>query len=179
MEMNCHTCASGTCAYIEVVSLWPKLKLCFSFLLFSGQIEDRRTVAFTAVISQIDIRNLGAGQSIVFDRILTNIRGAYHSTTGIFTTPVSGIYAFNVALMVNPGDREYLDIVKDGIAVMPIYCHTAGAQHYISPSRTVTLALNKGNEVWIRTSTSQNHGTGQIHGNGYTTFSGWLIDYTD
>ena len=127
----------------------------------------------------MEVRNLGAGHSIVFDRIISNIGGAYHSTTGIFTAPASGIYAFNMALMVSPGDREYLDIVKDGHGVMGIYSKASGAPHYVSSSRTVTLALNKGNEVWIRTSTSPGHGTGQIHGNGYTTFSGWLIGYTD
>ena len=148
----------------------------FSFL-FTGQIQDA-TVAFTAVISRTDLRNLGAGHSIVFDKIITNVGDGYHNTTGVFTAPASGIYVFNMALFVNAGNREYLCFVRNGIPVLYNYGQ-AGSQDSISTSRTVVLELSKGNEVWVRTSSASYHGTGQIHGNGFTTFSGWLIAYTE
>ena len=150
----------------------------YVFIYFSGQIQDA-TVAFTAVVSKFDVENLGAGQTITFDKIITNIGGAYHNSTGIFTAPVSGVYVFNMALYVNAGDNEYLCLVKRGVQLLCNYGHATGSTHAISTSRTITLALNKGDEVWVRTPPVSYHGSGRIHGYGYTTFSGWLLAYTE
>ena len=84
-----------------------------------------------------------------------------------------------MALFVNAGDNEYLCLVKRGSQVICNYGHATGSTHAISTSRTTTLVLNKGDEVWVRTLQLSFHGSGRIHGNGYTTFSGWLLAITE
>lgn len=132
------------------------------------------TVAFTAVITPTDLTHLSPGQPIVFDRTITNMGNAYDSSTGIFTAPIRGVYIFSMDAMVEPGENEYLEFVKDGAHVMYNYSHAGGSLHDVSSSRTVVLELEKGNQVWIRTSPNAAHGSGTLHGNEFSTFSGWL-----
>ncbi|XP_052820396.1 uncharacterized protein LOC128246245 [Mya arenaria] len=56
--------------------------------------------------------NTGVGQTIVYDHVITNVGGAYHNKTGIFTTPVSGVYVFNVDTMLDPGHRWLLALTE-------------------------------------------------------------------
>ena len=85
------------------------------------------------------------------------------------------MYVFNMAIMVRPGDRQYTEFAKNGRKVMSNYSKASGAKDYVSSSRTVSLQLATGDQVWIRTSTGSSHGNGLIHGNGFSTFSGYLI----
>ena len=111
--------------------------------------------------------------------MITNVGHAYDNKTGIFTAPLGGIYAFNMAVLVEPGYNEYLEFVKDGQHVMYNYAHAQGSLHDASSSRTTTLELFRGQTVWVRTSPNAAHGSGVLHGNGFTTFSGWLIAIKD
>ena len=132
-------------------------------------------VAFTAVVSPPQLSNLGAGQTVVYDQIVTDVGNDYHNRSGVFTAPVSGVYVFNYAVMMDPGLSEYIELVKNGNHVIWNYGHAPGATHLISASRTAVVELMVGDQVWIRTQKSSTHGNGIIHGNGFTTFSGWLI----
>ena len=123
--------------------------------------------------------HVGPGKTIVYDSVVTNVGGSYNSQTGIFTAPVSGVYVFNFAEMIDPGHNEYLELMKDGIHVMWNYGHAVGASHLASSSRTATVEVNKGGQVWVRTQNNQNHGSGNIHGNSFTTFSGWVVAITE
>ena len=129
-------------------------------------------VAFTAVVSPPILDNLGAGQPIVFDRVITNIGNCYDKITGIFTAPVKGVYVFEMTLMTDPGWYQYLELVQNDNHVIWNYGQASG-QHD-SSSRTVTIELAKGTRVWIRTQKAATHGSGKVHGNRFSTFSGWL-----
>ncbi|XP_052807189.1 complement C1q tumor necrosis factor-related protein 3-like [Mya arenaria] len=136
-------------------------------------------VAFTAVVSPPRLTLLGPGQTVIFDHVITNVGNAYKNATGVFRAPVTGVYVFNFAIMMDPGMDEYIELVKDGQHVMWNYGHAPGSTHLISASRTATVELRAGQDVWVRTANSANHGGGTIHGNGYTTFSGWLLAMTE
>ena len=125
------------------------------------------------------LSGLGPGYPVIFDHVVTNIGDAYNNKTGIFTAPISGVYVFNMALMVEPSQDQYLEFVKDGQHVMFNYGHAIGAAQYVSSSRTTTLDVVRGEEVWIRTRNLAHHGTGIVHGNGFSTFSGWLLAITE
>ena len=143
--------------------------------LIAGFLTDlRETVAFTAILTPSDLTGLGSGQAIRYDYVITNVGNAYHSTTGIFTAPVSGVYVFNYAILISPDESEFVELVVNGHAMMNNYGHATGSTHYVSASRTATLDLTTGDEVWVQTLGSSIHGTGAIHGHGFTTFSGWL-----
>lgn len=134
-------------------------------------------VAFTAVVTPADLTDLGAGQIIVFDKIITNVGNTYDNRTGIFTAPVRGVYVFEMALMVTHDMHQYLEFAKDGQSVLLNYGRTDGTTLFASSSRTVTLELEKDSKVWIRTilGSTPPHGAGRVHGYGFSTFSGWLL----
>ena len=43
---------------------------------------------------------------------------------------------------------------------------------YASSSRSVVMSLSSGDEVWVRNGFTTPI---ELHGNGFTTFSGWLL----
>ncbi|XP_060593399.1 complement C1q-like protein 3 [Ruditapes philippinarum] len=137
------------------------------------------TVAFTAVISPSDVKNLQPGQTLIFDRTITNMGNAYDISTGIFTAPIRGVYVLHMDIMIEPGNNEYLQFVKDGAHILFNYIHANGGRDDVSSSRTVVTELEHGSQVWIRTAQSASHGTGTIHGNEFSTFSGWLLTITE
>ena len=149
---------------------WPSSSVFYS-VTDTCKEEDIK-VAFTAVVSPPQIANLGAGQAIVFDRVITNTGNAYDNITGIFTAPVRAVYVFEMTLMTDPGCNQYLELVQNGQHI--IWNYGQAVNQLDSSSRTVTVELAKGAKVWIRTQNNANHGSGKVHGYGYSTFSGWL-----
>ncbi|KAH3719009.1 complement C1q-like protein 4 [Dreissena polymorpha] len=133
------------------------------------------TVAFTATIRPPNLTGLNSGQPIIFDRVITNSGTAYDSGTGIFTAPVRGYYVFHMDILMEPGENEYLQFVKDGAHILYNFIQATGSLNDVSGSRTVVVELERGNKVWIRTVTSGHHGSGTLHGNEFSTFSGWLV----
>ena len=84
---------------------------------FSDGADDDTVIAFTAVVTPADLTNLGAGQTIIYDKVITNVGNGYDNRTGIFTSPKKGVYVFEMALMVTPGMEQYLEFNKDGQSV--------------------------------------------------------------
>ena len=125
------------------------------------------------MVSPQAISNLGAGQTILFDKVITNVGNAYDNMTGIFTAPVRAVYVFEMTLMTDPGKYQYLELVQNGQHILFNYGQGAAGQ-LDSTSRTVTVELAKGAKVWIRTRNTASHGSGVVHGNTFSTFSGWL-----
>ena len=52
-----------------------------------------------------------------------------------------------MALMVDPGQRQFVEFVKDGQNIMVNYGQAVGLSIVISSSRTTTMELEKGNKV--------------------------------
>lgn len=127
-------------------------------------------VGFTACVSVVDLLNLGDQHPIVFDKIITNKGAAYHANTGIFIAPFKGLYVFHLSAMSIPGKAQFLAFIHDGKVVNGAYPDATGTPgHQTTGSRWV-MELEQGSEVWIRTV-----GAGQIHGNCFTVFSGFLL----
>lgn len=143
-----------------------------SFLEFSEKTRSS-VVAFTAVLSSTGVSDLGLGAVVIFDEVITNIGQAYDKNTGIFTAPVKGLYVFEMDIMTRKGERRYLQMVKNGKHLMWFYGSALGAEHYVSSSRDVTLELEVGDRMWIRTRESQGY-DGAVHGNTFSSFTGWL-----
>ena len=40
--------------------------------------------------------NISHAETVVYDKVFTNIGGGYNNNTGIFNVPTAGIYAFQV-----------------------------------------------------------------------------------
>ena len=127
-------------------------------------------LAFTAVISSIVLPDLERFDRLTFDDVLTNVGGAYDETEGTFVAPFDAVYIFTIDIMLQGGTHQYLDIMRNTVRMLDVYLE-ATPTNYLSSSRTVTMQLATGDEVWIRI----NAGDRSIYGNHQSTFSGWLV----
>ncbi|XP_045194692.2 complement C1q tumor necrosis factor-related protein 3-like [Mercenaria mercenaria] len=134
-------------------------------------------IAFTVGVSVVDLTNLGDHHTVIFDRAISNIGNAYSTTSGIFQVPLKGAYVFTLTMMVLSRHSEYLEIVVDGNRINDILADASSVDDFMSTTKQWILDLNSGSEVWIRTSSYQNHG--EIHGTMHTLFSGFLLFETE
>lgn len=114
-------------------------------------------------------QSLGANDAIKFDRVATNIQDGYNPTTGIFTTPVAGVYQFSFTVMSNDGKQLYVYITHNNTKQQGIWLHGSG---YKTGSTVSILSLKKGDRVEITTNGSY---TTFSSGSWYGSFSGYLI----
>ncbi|XP_052820735.1 complement C1q-like protein 4 [Mya arenaria] len=133
--------------------------------------EAPESVGFTAFVTAPDLLSLGHQHTIKFDYAETNVGNAYHTHTGVFIAPLKGMYVFHASAMSAPGQDQYLTFMKDGRLVSYVYPDARGTSGYQSSSNLWVLELDVGSETWLQTS-----GAGQIHGNNFTTFSGFLLN---
>ena len=124
-----------------------------------------------ACVSPPDLLNLADNHTILFDREITNTEGAYQNQTGVFTAPTKGLYAFFLTAMSLPGKHQYLAFVKDGTIISYLYPDAYGSTTSVETAGNQwVVELDQGSKVWIRT-----YNAGEIHGNCFTVFSGFLL----
>ncbi|KAK3104977.1 hypothetical protein FSP39_014499, partial [Pinctada imbricata] len=108
-------------------------------------------------------------KKIVYDKVITNIGGAYNSNTGIFTCPSPGTYVFTWSTMSISSSRAcYAYIYHNGNQLLESYSVEANGGYYEVASNTIVLTLTVGDHVWIQTATGTH-----CYGYPYTAFSGW------
>lgn len=148
-----------------MVLMWNKEMISLYILSF---FPDGNAVAFTAILSRDT--TVGGKEVVKYDRVLTNVGGAYKSSTGIFTAPYKGIYTISCSLLSSTSNSVHLDITKNGKKISIIYAASGTFPH---SAQTLQLLLNKGDKIWI-----QNHSGNKasLHDHGsYNLFSGVLI----
>ena len=62
-----------------------------------GGVSARQKVAFYVGLTE-NLGPVSEHSDIVFDRVITNVGGAYEPRTGRFTAPLSAVYQFNVII---------------------------------------------------------------------------------
>nr|XP_022301614.1 complement C1q subcomponent subunit B-like [Crassostrea virginica] len=125
---------------------------------------EAKTVCFSAN-SRAKDRSLRAGQTVIFDEVLTNEGNGYDYRTGEFTCPVAGNYMFVVDS--HSYGSTWLHVFLNKKAVASLHAPPSGS--YSQMSRTVILKLKKGDHVKV-----VNHltATGVVYNEGYSGFSG-------
>mgnify|MGYP003686389827 CR=1 FL=1 len=110
-------------------------------------------------------RNLRAGQTVIFDEVLTNEGNGYDDKTGEFTCPVAGNYMFVVDTHSYSSTWLHVYLNKKAVASL----HAPHSVQYIQMSRTVILKLKEGDHVKV-----VNHLTakGVVYNEGYSGFAG-------
>ncbi|XP_055883593.1 uncharacterized protein LOC106068713 [Biomphalaria glabrata] len=112
----------------------------------SQQLQDLRekvrlTVAFSAAVNQE--KNIVSGDTIVFTDVMLNDGQGYNETTGIFTAPVAGLYAFHLVLEIGQGGavgEVFLNVAGKDMVKMYTQDKDFGDQGAVS----VVNKLNKG-----------------------------------
>ncbi|KAH3849231.1 uncharacterized protein LOC127874601 [Dreissena polymorpha] len=128
-------------------------------------------VAFFATLS-IHATNLGVGQNVKFDNIITNVGSAYNQHVGAFAAPVSGVYVFMSTLLSYPGHNEHFKLVRNGNIICYMFVGgLGGGATYDTSAGSFVLFLNKGDVIAV-----QNVDPGEnLYGDSYSYFSGFLL----
>lgn len=145
-----------------------------SGIVRSRRIENEVTVAFSAGLSKI-ISQPGINQSIVFDRVETNLGNGYNSHHGIFVAPVSGTYVFFTTMYASHAyshDHIFCHFVVNGVAKSTLYVESTSSSSDTG-SQMIITQLNKGDDVAVQLLDS----VSGIYSNEnlLSTFSGFLL----
>ena len=124
----------------------------------------QRAVGFHVAIS---VSSLNAPKIILFDEILYNSGNGWNQSTHKFVAPVRGLYSFTLTVLNEQNNKLYASIKIQDRNIQS--AHAAGDQHGNSATASVVVELNKNQEV------SASVDIGQMHGNSWTHFVGFLI----
>ncbi|XP_062569368.1 uncharacterized protein LOC134231424 [Saccostrea cucullata] len=117
--------------------------------------QERQSVAFTVTDSGNKYETItGENQPIILKNVRLNIGAGYNSTTGSFTAPVEGNYAFFISVQVFRGDVLHVVMtVNDKFALEAI----AGVRHdpddtirYYTGGNIAIISLKKNDVVRIK-----------------------------
>lgn len=109
-------------------------------------------------------------QNLVFDSVVTNVGNGYNANTGIFVTPVSGVYVFSVTLMADPNHYDRYQIMKNGSKLLGNLLAHAPVGAYDTTAQTVVVVLQAGDKISVQHFDPD----GFAHGHAYSTFAGFL-----
>ncbi|XP_052268963.1 cerebellin-3-like [Dreissena polymorpha] len=129
-------------------------------------------VAFTTVKTN-NQDNVGVNQNILFDTIVLNEGGGFHSQHGLFIAPARGIYIFTATVLHMPQASISLHaaITHNGQDVALLH---SSANVFDQGTQTVILKIEPGDEVWVR---NVHYGGELITGAKFSSFSGILINH--
>nr|XP_022301462.1 complement C1q-like protein 4 isoform X2 [Crassostrea virginica] len=151
------SCTDGL--YIHTVQTFQDLR---------QQVQKGHAVAFTAILSKHTV--VSSKAIVKYDHILSNVGGAYHPSTGIFTAPYKGIYSISCSLLSETSNGVNLQITKNGAKMSILY---SAPSTYPHAGQTLQLLLNKGDKIWIQNYKAKE---AKLHDySAYNVFSGALI----
>ncbi|KAL8624385.1 hypothetical protein ACOMHN_012785 [Nucella lapillus] len=136
-----------------------------------AQLNERMNLLGTTIAFMTQRREaitLSANQRIKFNTVHYNMGNAYSSATGAFTAPLAGTYHFFLKTESYVDKRVCLSMEKDGRRIMYLFAHDA--KSYDTPSGSVVVHLQQGQQVWVDTDwVPENLVTV------WTTFGGFLV----
>lgn len=155
--------------------------------LLNKSSDPREPIAFYAYFSN-DFKSMPKGSTFLFDVVETNLGNGYNKTTGIFTAPSSGLYAFTWTVqaagkhVVPPinSNSQYGEInaalMQNGAVKGVIVADTETKYDMDTATGFVVLETKVGDR--FRIAVSEWDGQGDIYSNnsyGRTTFSGFRV----
>jgi len=122
------------------------------------------TDALNATIQRIDVRvaffartltnyEPAEGETLVFPEVQLNDGNGYNGTTGVFTTPVTGVYIL-MAMMQghgDEGDNFQVEMVVDGVKKVDMFKDATMNDEDHNSSISIVTRLEAGQKVWFRT----------------------------
>ena len=108
---------------------------------------------------------------IIFQQVDLNIRNGYDPTTGIFVTPVPGVYLFSVAALSQEGNHCSLELARNGKGVATLRAE-AVTHRRDQGTITVLLRLEELDKVFVR---GYNSNMVSLWGDKHTVFTGVML----
>ncbi|XP_060603738.1 C1q-related factor-like isoform X2 [Ruditapes philippinarum] len=127
-------------------------------------------VAFSAHVGPTKL-HIPQNQIIVFSFIITNVGNGYKSASGKFVAPVAGYYLLSCSLISWKGEEFWASIYINNSKKASLNEKGADSRHGMA-SQTIIVELKANDVVSVKT---PNNNAINIHGLGYSTFSGVLI----
>ena len=122
------------------------------------------TVVFQA--EQISNSSYSPNEVVIFQRITSNAGSGYNSSTGKFTAPVAGLYAFTKQICTG-GDAAFTSFVHNVQTVLASMTNPNACS-----SAQIFVSMTSGDQVWVQTTLNSD-----LFSNYYrqTNFAGALI----
>jgi hypothetical protein len=132
------------------------------------------TVAFYAYLST-KIPSPSTHHILTFDTVITNVGNSYHHHSGIFIAPRTGTYAFTWSFRIQNDAYMSTELIVNDLAVSAVYFDTT---HYVGGNiaGTAIVHVNQGDDVFVRTGSSDIRGDILSDQFGRSYFGGWMID---
>lgn len=124
------------------------------------------SIAFTAVTSSGS--TYSSGSTIQFNRLKINHGNGFNTGNYRFTTPIGGLFVFSWNIGVHSSYVGNSNLIKNGSIYHQIHCQKT----YQQCGATVTMWLNKGEQVWVTSGYSSIY----VYAT-YSSFSGWKINW--
>ena len=132
-------------------------------------------MAFYAYMSQSE-PTIGHHQTLVFDHVVTNVGRNYNRYSGIFSSPIQGIYVFSWTLYCNYEGYFYSEVVVNSDPVGALYCSAEGSTNMRHVTGVVVVEINQGDIVYIRTHPIKLNKGGVYSSSLYrSSFTGWKL----
>ena len=145
--------------------------LCLSTIYFSDAINEQVYAFSVARISNTSPR---AHEPLVFVDVNHEEFSVYDVTSGKFTSPVNGTFAFSFSLCAAAGKAMSFQLVVNGRVVSGAAGYSKGNPESVSSDAVV--ALSRGDEVWVETDRNISNG---LYDNGgrlcWSQFSGHIL----
>ena len=131
-------------------------------------------VAFFAYFSS-NHKVSDAANILVFDAVITNVGNAYHSHSGTFIAPRSGLYVFTWIIRQSGANYHTTELLVNNKIVNAIHLNPGNAIDGTGTG-TVVVHVNQGDDVLVRT--GSNHNNGYIYSDefGRSSFAGWILN---
>ncbi|XP_061177073.1 uveal autoantigen with coiled-coil domains and ankyrin repeats-like [Saccostrea echinata] len=146
----------------------------------SAQLSERllspptiNSIAFYSYMSQ-KTPTISVQYSLRFDVVKTNVGNGYHSATGVFIVPETGIYVFTWTIRVL-GDNYHSTQLMVNTDVLGVIHVNAGGGGNLGGTGTVVAHVNAGDDIFVRTHASFNKGVIYSDGGGRSSFAGWKL----
>ncbi|XP_052799089.1 complement C1q-like protein 2 [Mya arenaria] len=131
---------------------------------------EKAIIAFEGKLSSTRLGSTEGGRILIFDTVLTNLGGAYSTTTGIFHAPVKGLYLFSVTLLADG---------RNGTASIELYHNTkliarpftGPSSSFVGTGEVALVEANAGDEIFVKASVG---GTNAVYDH-FSRFSGVLL----
>lgn len=109
----------------------------------------QQPVTFSASFTSSDVEKITEGATLQFDQVVFNTGGGYDPSTGVFTAPTAGQYAFYLHMTLNVNNPQALkaDIYKGHTLLLRVAVCCGGVD---AGSNMTTVNLEKGETVHVR-----------------------------
>ncbi|KAL4229496.1 hypothetical protein ACF0H5_012536 [Mactra antiquata] len=140
----------------------------------SIHVRQSERVAFTAYLDH-NLDNLGIDHPIVYNKVILNEGSAYNPTSGMFTCPMDGLFAFYFSVSTNGVNQIVAKLTVNGENKVDAISDTYHEYHEAQGSNFVLVSLTAGQQVWIANYRWANRSVQDSDVSRFATFSGFYL----